>query len=230
MESRQGLLEMADGGTFLIDEVGEITPANQVALLRIVETGSFRRLGGSKELSVDVRIIAATNRKLEESVAGHQFREDLFYRLEVLRFEVPPLRERVEDVPLLAEHFLTLLNRARGTRKRISREQKELLKSHHWPGNVRELANVIERCYYLSSADDIDLSGFTGHALPVGKQKTVSSLSADESLSDVERAHVLRVLAATQGNKKEAARILEISRSRLYNLLKKYGDFISPDA
>ncbi|RJP69140.1 MAG: sigma-54-dependent Fis family transcriptional regulator [Candidatus Abyssobacteria bacterium SURF_17] len=229
LDSRQGLLEIANGGTLLIDEVGELTPANQVALLRVAETNKFRRLGGSKELHVNIRIIASTNRNLRDAVAEGRFRKDLFYRLEILHFTVPTLRERKEDIPLLAEHFLACLNRARGTNKKLKPEQKELLKSHPWPGNVRELANIIERSFYLSSDDKIQPAIFIQLEVDVPNlDRPVTPTT--QTLSDLEREHILRMLAAKKGNKKETAKALGISRSRLYKMLKKHNIAPPPES
>ncbi len=224
VDSRQGLLEIAHGGTLLIDEIGEMTPANQVALLRFVETNKLRRLGASKEIHVNARIIASTNRNLRAAITEGRFREDLFYRLEVLHFKVPTLRERKDDIPLLAEHFLSTLNQSKGTQKRLKREQKELLKSYHWPGNVRELANVIERSFFLSSSETLEPAGFIEFRSDRGQPAGAMLGLEGKTLSELEKEHVLQVLAAKKGNKKETARVLGISRARLYNLLKKYSD------
>jgi two-component system response regulator AtoC len=223
VDSRQGLLEMADRGILLIDEIGEMTPANQVALLRIVETNKFRRLGGSKEIAVDVRIFAATNRNIGEEVEKGTFREDLFFRLEVLHFIVPTLRERIDDIPLIAEHFLNCINKAKGKHKRLSSQQIDLLKSYDWPGNIRELANVIERTFFLSSDDELDLARYMKPGPLPKKQFSKTGASSGMTLEEVMHEHILRILAEKNGNKKEAAKALGISRSRLYNLLKKFG-------
>ncbi len=220
VDSRPGLLEIADGGILLIDEIGEMTPLNQAALLRVVETNKFRRLGASKEMQVNVRIIASTNRNLRNEIAQGRFRQDLFYRLEVLRFVVPPLRERKEDIPLLTEYFLDCLNRAKNTKKHLKAEQKNLLMNHQWPGNVRELANLIERKFFLSSGDELVLGDFIVN--PDSGQYPPQASLVQRTLSDTEREHILNMLTAKNGNKKEAAKALGISRSRLYNLLKKY--------
>ncbi|UCD56266.1 MAG: sigma-54-dependent Fis family transcriptional regulator [Candidatus Hydrogenedentota bacterium] len=229
VDSRHGLLEIADGGTLLIDEVGEMTPANQVALLRVVETNTFRPLGGSRERAVNVRILASTNRNLRNEIATGRFREDLFYRLEVLHFVVPPLRERKEDIPLLAEHFLSCLNRAKGTSKYLRPEQVHLLKNHRWPGNVRELANSIERSFFLSPDDELDLAKFIEPVSPRTGSDAVQESARDRTLTEIEREHVLRMLAWKKGNKKETAKALGISRSRLYNLLKKFDIHVPPE-
>ncbi len=228
VDSQQGLLEIAHGGTLLIDEIGEMAPANQLALLRVVETNKFRRLGGSRELQVNVRIIASTNRNVRDEIAGGRFREDLFYRLEVLRFVVPPLRERPDDISLLAEYFLECLNRAKGTKKRFKSKQKDLLKDHHWPGNVRELANLIERSFFLAAGDELEPAGFLESALLQTDRNAPEKPAEAQTLSDVEREHIVRMLAANKGNKKETAKALGISRSRLYNLLKRFGIPLSP--
>ncbi|MBI5117259.1 sigma-54-dependent Fis family transcriptional regulator [Candidatus Poribacteria bacterium] len=230
LQSRQGVLEISHGGTLLIDEVGEMAAANQVALLRLVETNRFRRLGSSKELCVNVHIIASTNRNLRNEVKEGRFREDLFYRLAVLHFAVPPLRERKEDIPLLAEHFLDCLNRAKGAKKRLRPDQRDWLRDLEWKGNVRELANLIERSFFLSSGDELDMADFVLHERLRGERLQGHSPAESVFLSDIEREHIVRVLEAKEGNKKEAAKALGISRSRLYNLLKRYNIVTSPES
>jgi DNA-binding NtrC family response regulator len=228
VDSRQGLLEFANGGTLLMDEIGEMTPANQAALLRIVETKRFRRLGSSKELSVDVRILASTNRNLKQEIAKGKFREDLFFRLEVLHFVVPTLRERKDDIPILAEHFLNSLNKTRAQKKKITTEQKNFLKNHDWPGNIRELANLLERSFFLSSDDEFNLVGFMELDRARTSEPAERVSSAQMTLAEVEREHILRTLAAKKGNKKETARALGISRSRLYSMMNKFDISNSP--
>lgn len=224
MESREGLLGIADGGTLLIDEIGEMTPANQVALLRVVEMKRFRRIGGSKELSVDVRIIASTNRNLRQELDRGNFRKDLFYRLEVMHYNVPPLRERKEDIPLLVEYFLSLLNRAKGANKSIGPEDEELLTRHNWPGNIRELANLIERGFFLSSDNRISLAEFIQPP-----QKDMPPIAGDRTLTDIEREHIVHMLGSKNWNKKATAKALGISRSCLYNLIRRYDIPTSQD-
>jgi DNA-binding NtrC family response regulator len=230
VNSRQGLLEIADGGTLLLDEIGEMAPANQVALLRVVETKTFRRLGDSSEMSVDVRIVASTNRNLSKAIREGRFREDLFYRLEVMRYNVPPLRERKEDIPILAEHFLASLNRDKGKNKRIASGQLGMLKNRRWPGNIRELANLIERSFFQSPGDELSLAEFA--KIPPDETREMGSptKSGERTLSEMERDHILHMLTLKGWNKKEAAKALGISRSRLYNLLRKYDIPFSPDA
>ncbi len=229
VESRQGLLEIADRGTLLLDEIGEMTLANQAGLLRIVETKTFRRLGGSREVSVNVRILASTNRNLREAIAEGRFREDLYYRLEVMHYTVPPLRERKEDIPLLAQHFLASLNRANGRNKNFEPEQLKKAMRHHWPGNVRELANLIERSFFLSPEDELRLAEFAKISPGTHPRAHGPAIPSDErTMSHMEREHILNILASENWNKKETAKALGISRSRLYNLLKKYQIPTSP--
>jgi DNA-binding NtrC family response regulator len=229
VESRRGLLEMADGGTLLIDEIGEMSPANQAALLRVVETKRFRRIGGSKELSVDVRIIASTNRTLSEEVANGTFRKDLYYRLDVMSYTVPPLRQRKEDIALLADYFLDLLNRGKGAKKSLRPEDKDLLVRHDWPGNIRELANLIERGFFLASGNEITLAAHIQPQSMESENGQASPTANGEKLSDIERHHIHNMLAGHGWNKKAAAQALGISRSRLYNLINKFDIPTSPD-
>ena len=160
---KKGLLETADGGTVFLDEIGEMTPGLQAKLLRFLEEKSFKRVGGSSDIRVDVRVIAATNRNLEEEVAKHQFRSDLFFRLNVLPIAMPPLRAHPEDIPLLVEYFIDAFNTE--FRKRVlgaTPAAYALLQSYGWPGNVRELRNVIERAMLLSDGDRLDARDFSG--------------------------------------------------------------------
>jgi len=223
LDSRQGLLEIANGGTLLLDEIGDMAHANQATLLRIVENRMFRRLGSSRDLSFDVRILASTNRKLKDEIAKGKFREDLFFRLEVLHFTVPPLKARKNDIPLLAEHFLTCLNKAKGRNKRLTIEQKNFLKNYDWPGNIRELANLIERSFYLSPEDELDLVGFMNLGPSPSDKRSETGTYSPMTLDEMNRLHILQTLAQMKGNKKETAKVLGISRSRLYNMMKKFG-------
>src|SRR4029079_2655296 len=210
---RHGLLELAHEGTLFLDEVAEMTPAMQAKLLRALDRGEIRRLGGDRTLHVDVRVIAATNKDLTRAVATGEFRHDLYYRLGVVVIEVPPLRERVEDIPLLVEHFA---QRAAGPDQRVvklSEEAMTLLTRYAWPGNVRELRNLMERLTVLSSGTEIAAADV---ALHVG-----TSLPDDEtglsSLGEIERRHIVKVLQHTAGNRARAARILGIDPKTLYN-------------
>ncbi|TWU01875.1 sigma-54-dependent transcriptional regulator [Neorhodopirellula pilleata] len=235
---KPGLFEIADGGTLFIDEIGELPPALQPKLLRVLEDGSMRRIGSHRERRVHVRIIAATNRDLASEVAEGNFREDLFYRINLLSLELPPLREREGDVDRLIEHYLT-------RPWRIDADAREALRGYHWPGNVRQLINVLQRAMILAEGHDItvhdlpdeirndangmriiDPSSFRSvksDSLPLSTSG--SSTLCDDSmlkLDDIAKAHVLEVLARENGNKARAARKLGIHRRKLYRLLERF--------
>lgn len=215
-----GLLELADRGTFFIDEIGDMGMAIQAKFLRTLETGIFRRLGDTRESKVDVRFIFATNKALENEVKEKRFRKDLFFRLNTFIITLPPLRERRDDIPLLADYFLGKF--ARGAPKKLlSREVMDVLRNYRWPGNVRELANVMERAVLLSAARDTILSEDMPQSMTDGKAAERDldrpGLSPDElTLHRIEREHIERVLNLAKGNKSKAARMLGISRRKLY--------------
>ena len=215
-----GLLELADKGTFFIDEIGDMGMTIQAKFLRTLETGIFRRLGDTRESKVDVRFIFATNKSLENEVKEKRFRKDLFFRLNTFIITLPPLRDRKDDIPLLADYFLGKF--ARGTPKKLlSREAMDVLKGYRWPGNVRELANVIERAVLLSAARDTivseDLPQSMMEGRLAGRDLDRADLSADElTLHRIEQEHIERVLNLARGNKSKAARMLGISRRKLY--------------
>ncbi|MHC4818178.1 MAG: sigma-54-dependent transcriptional regulator [Planctomycetota bacterium] len=218
---KHGLFEVADGGTLFLDEVGDTSPEVQAKLLRVLETGRFRRLGGTKEIAVDVRVISATNRNLRDAVSKGRFREDLFFRLVTLTVEIPPLRERKEDIPLLVEHFTRRFNRRFSLACRFSPPSVEVLCRYRWPGNVRELIHVVEQTVVLAECDVIE-----PHHLPA-EVRSSGAASADEeeipSLQEIERRHVVTVMEKVGGKRAQAARILGISERNLYRLLKKCG-------
>ena len=214
---KHGLFEVADGGTLFIDEIGEISPQIQMGLLRVLETGSFRRLGSTKNVRVDVRIIAATNRDLSSAIKNGAFREDLFYRLNVVAINVPPLRERSEDIPLLVQHALQSSRIPGARRKEMSAESMEILMHYHWPGNIRELFNVLERAIILSDSDIIEPKNLP---LPVMAQsKQVGQFDKEMSLSELEISYIEWILKKTGGNRKQAAEILKIDPKTLYRKL-----------
>ena len=230
-ERKQGLFEVADGGTVFLDEVGDMGIGLQAKLLRFLEDKTFRRVGGSRDLIVDVRIIAATNRNLEQAVQEGIFREDLFYRMNVIPVEMPPLRERREDIELLVCHFIERFNSEFHKRtKGISDAALELLKRHSWPGNVRELRNVIERAMILENKETLevdDLPATLRH--PEGGPGSIDAAKAfvlpDEGygLRRMEREMVKQALEKTAGNQSHAAELLDISRDALRYKMRKFG-------
>ncbi len=224
---KRGRFELARGGTLFLDEIGEIAPATQLLLLRVLQDRCFERVGGEETIDADVRLIAATNRDLEEAIRRGAFREDLFYRLNVIPIHVPALRDRPDDLPVLAVRFLA---RAAGRLGRsapvLSPAAVEALVEHAWPGNVRELENLMERLVVLSprkriDADDLPVT-IRAKAMPPARVGPVPALS-DQRLSDLERARILDVLDTCGGNKKLTAVRLGIHRSTLYAKLARYG-------
>jgi DNA-binding NtrC family response regulator len=215
---RKGKLELADGGTLFLDEIGTISLKTQVELLRALETKEFVRLGGSRTVRVDFRVICATNLDLEKAVASGAFREDFYYRVNVFTLSLPPLRERVSDIPALAEHFrrkyAQQMDRAITA---ISPEAMDLLVRHSWPGNIRELANAVERAMVVGKPPMIQPED-----LPFPLVEGGTGLNGD-TLEDIEHAHVVRVLERTHWNVTRAAEILDVDRVTLYNKIKKYG-------
>ncbi len=213
VKDRRGRFEAADEGTMLLDEVGEIPPATQVKLLRFLQNREFERVGETETRKVDVRVIAATNRNLEEAVNAGTFREDLFYRLNAVRLKLPPLRERVEDIPLLVEHFL----HKRGSSVEVSGEAMNGLKRYPWKGNVRELENVVERAVLLSRGETIQL-----YHLPAEFQANGVASGKGLSLEEMEREHIMKVLRMAK-DLEEAARLLDIDPATLWRKRKKFG-------
>lgn len=220
---KRGLFEVANGGTLFIDEIGEMKLTTQAKLLRAIETHQFRRLGGTKQIRVDVRIIAATNRNLVEDAKNRNFRKDLYYRLNVVTINLPPLKERKEDISLLVEHFVAN-SQVTTTKKKVSPEFMKILMEYDWPGNVRELANVVERALiisvgeYITPADlPIDFS-----RLPACYPYPSDKMGLSKLLKDFERNAIIKVLKECKGNKIETAKSLKLSRSKLYRKLKEY--------
>ena len=221
VSAKPGLFEVADGGTLFLDEVGEMSSAMQAKLLQILDTGELRRVGGTRTLKVNVRILASTNKDLPEEVRAGRFREDLHYRVNVINVTLPTLRERKEDIPLLIEHFLNQFRLPGQKAKVASDEGIALLVDYPWPGNVRELANTIERLVILSPGhvigpDDLPQNIRTPHQ-SLGKEEP-----SHLPLSEIERLHILKVLKQTQGKKAEAARLLGIHLKTLNRKLKAY--------
>jgi DNA-binding NtrC family response regulator len=221
-DKKRGLLEIANSGTLFLDEIGEMPIALQGRLLRVLETKSFRRVGGIQDIEVDLRIVAATNRDLKREAQEARFREDLFFRLNVVPINIPPLRERAAEIPLLASYFVQLFNRELNrTVRGFSPGARRLLEAYHWPGNVRELRNVIERAILLESADVILESHLPIELAPRAAGAPVPRAEGfvPRPLKDVELEHILRTLQHFGGNKSRAARVLGISRQTLRDKL-----------
>jgi DNA-binding NtrC family response regulator len=216
----KGYFERANRGTLFLDEITETPLELQVKLLRVLETATVYRVGGSEPIKVDVRVIAASNRRPEEAVAAGKLREDLLYRLNVFPIHLPTLWERREDIELLAEHFLGMLNKQEGTSKRFTHAALERLRTHRWPGNVRELKNVVQRAFILSEHD------VTLDSLPLGVQDDTKDsgllMKVGTSIGEAERRLILATLEHFEGDKKKAAEVLKISLKTLYNRINAY--------
>jgi DNA-binding NtrC family response regulator len=218
--SHQGHFEYADGGTIFLDEIGELSLEVQVKLLRVIENGELYRIGSTKVIKIDVRIIAATNRDLQEMVERGAFREDLYYRLNVCRIDVAPLRERPDDIPLLANHFLKQIGTKEGKKKVFRPDAISAIKSYPWPGNVRELQNFIEQIYIFTSVNMISANDVNAD---LQKRLKYFETGILLPLADVEKKHILFVLEGCEGNQKRAAKLLKIDPKTLYNKLSSYG-------
>lgn len=219
-KDQRGLFEEAHLGTIFLDEVGEMALELQAKILRVLETGEFLKVGDSKPMKVDVRIIAATNRNLETEIASDHFRSDLFYRLSVFTIELPPLRERIEDIATLAQYYADIFALKSNLKPlRMTPEFVQALETNLWRGNIRELKNVIERSVILSEGGILGVEG-----LPFGEReyREGASVLSNFSMSNMERQHIQRVLKHTNGNKAEAARLLEIGIATLYRKIEEY--------
>ncbi len=213
---KKGLMEHADRGTLFLDEIGEMAPASQVKLLRALQEQALRRVGGLRDIKVDVRVVAATNRSLDMLVREGRFREDLFYRVSAIPIVIPPLRERREDILILARHFLATATReAAKTVKDFTAEAEQRLLAYPWPGNVRELRNVVERAVILHTSGMIDAADVALAPVAAGDLAAPSAGSSLQTLEEIERAHIRAVLGAVRGNRSAAARILGITRQTL---------------
>jgi DNA-binding NtrC family response regulator len=216
--AKPGLFEVADGGTLFIDEIGELAGGLQAKLLRVLEDGSMRRIGSVKERRVDVRLLAATNRSLIREVREGRFREDLYYRINVMSLELPPLRKRVGDIPLLLRHFV-------GSEWKIESEATAAIERCEWPGNIRQLINALDRAKIMADDRLIGLADLPAEVVEVAPPTNpVAALAADsDDLAAIERAHVVEILNRENGNKARAARALGVNRRSLYRLLDKYN-------
>jgi DNA-binding NtrC family response regulator len=239
VSTHQGLFEIADGGTLFLDEIGEMSGELQVKLLRVLEAHEFRRLGGHKLIHVDVRVLAATNKRLADEVSRGCFREDLYYRLNVIHLEVPPLRNRTDEIEPLVAALIEKHRRHGVPLREFTPATLEVLKAYPWPGNVRELANLVERMLILADGDQVqpsDLPPNVAGNLSAGAPSQIptspllikaaqdsNKADASQPLAEVERRHILLVLRQNQGNKLRSARILGINVKTLYNKIKAYG-------
>ena len=235
---KEGLFDVADGGTVFFDEVGELTPAIQVKLLRVIQERTFTAVGGTEERSVDVRFISATNKDLESEVMKERFREDLFFRLNVIHVNMPPLRERDGDLPILAQYFLEKYSAEIGKNvKKISAYAMDLLKQYQFPGNVRELENIIERSVALETSnivlpESLTLSNFQRERNRENRRRrdlTPEGINVDEILGEIEREYILKSLELAHGSKQKAATLLGITMRSLRYRLDKLGMITSPD-
>ncbi|MCA8946903.1 MAG: sigma-54-dependent Fis family transcriptional regulator [Planctomycetes bacterium] len=220
---KKGLFEQAEGGTVFLDEIGEMSPILQAKLLRFLEEKSFRRVGGNKDLKVDVRVIAATNRELQHEVKKGGFREDLFYRLNVLTVELPPLRDRVGDIPLLAEYFAHRFSEEfRKPIKGFDKPAIKLLTEYTWPGNVREFRNAIERAVLLCDREMLCVESFGALKKPVELDADLALPPAGVKLDDLERSLVVQALERTNGNQTQAAKLLGLNRDQIRYRIEKF--------
>lgn len=219
--AKSGLFEVANGGTIFLDEIGEVSPATQTKLLRVLDTSVFRRVGGTAEVHVDVRVLAATNRDLQAMVRQGQFREDLYYRMSTISLEVPPLRKRGADVELLAKHFVAVMNERFASSKRIGDQALHALRRHTWPGNVRELLHAVEGAVVVCEGDEI-LPEHLPHSVCAPAPRENGSHKFP-TLEELETSHIHRALEVSNGHRGNAARILGISERNLYRKLRELG-------
>ena len=225
VKDKQGLFASAAGGTFFLDEIGETTPATQVKLLRVLQHREVIPVGATESMPIDTRLIAATNRDLEEMMRRATFRQDLYYRLNVISLHLPPLRERTDDIPLLVESFLQRLSASRGgEEKELSDTAAEAIAAYPWPGNVRELENALERAWIMTPGPRIDLDALPERVLAPATSRLVDDRAApNPTLEAIERAYILWVLNAENGNKTRAAESLGIDPSTLHRKLSRFG-------
>ncbi len=224
--NKQGLFEIADNGTLFLDEIAEMSVNLQAKLLRVIENGTFRRVGGTNDITVNVRLVSATNKNLTEEIAAGKFREDLFYRLNVIPIHIPPLRERKEDIPLLIDHFMEKFSDGK---RRLSADAMKVLMNYPWKGNIRELENVIERVLLMTDKEEISSSDIPleiSDSRPESKllpEMGKEGINLDEIVETIEKKYLLEALQLTNGSKTEAAKLLNLSFRSFRHRLHKYG-------
>jgi transcriptional regulator with PAS, ATPase and Fis domain len=231
---KPGRFQLADGGTLFLDEIGDLSAKGQGDLLRVLEDGTFRMVGGTKLMRVNVRVVAATNKKLQEAVAAGKFREDLLYRLQIVPITIPPLRERAEDIPLLIESFLEhFTSKHNRRRKKLSAEALQLCQRFPWPGNVRQLRNMIERLVIICKSATIEVGDLPDFLRVHDQKAMVFTIRPGMSVAEVEKLLIRQTLTHMTTNRGEAAKLLGVSRRSLQYKLKQYGllnDSISTEA
>jgi transcriptional regulator with PAS, ATPase and Fis domain len=225
IKTKTGKFELAQGGTLFLDEIGDLSPAVQTKLLRVLETKEFERVGGNKTIKLNARIIAATNKNLTEEISAGRFREDLFYRINIVNIHLPPLRERMDDLPLIVSHFIEVFNeKFNKSIKQFSSAAYDILTEYNWPGNIRELENVVEHCFVMCNGDTINIDSLPKR---LREQKIISTgsqkASPRDALNDVERNMIISVLERNNRNRTLAARELNINPSTLWRKMKKLG-------
>ena len=228
VKTKPGRFELAKNGTLFLDEIGDISPQVQVKLLRVLETRQFERVGGTRSITMNVRIIVATNKDLIKEIAEKRFREDLFYRINVVNIHLPPLRKRKEDLPLLIEHFLQKFRKKfKKSIKHVAPEAFQILNNYHWPGNIRELENVLEHVFVLCGIDNIKTDCLPDWLVEKAEPKDTAADQSDEkeNIKQAERKHIQTVLSRYNGDRKKVADALGIDKSTLWRKMKKYGLF-----
>lgn len=224
VRAKAGLFEVAHGGTVFLDEIGDVSPALQSGLLRVLESSTFRRIGDTREHRVDVRLVAATNRNLERMVEQGQFREDLYFRLHTIRINLAPLRQRRQEIPGLVEHFLAHNHARTGVRRFVAPEAMAVLEAYAWPGNIRELRHVVESMLVLADRETLTVADIPCELVRETAQQVLLPSEPDaQRLADVERRHILRILGECRGHRGHTAKILGISERTLYRKLLEQG-------
>ncbi len=221
--TQKGRFELAHGGTIFLDEIGEISPTTQIKILRVLQERQFERVGGEKTITVDVRIVAATNRDLLKEIENGTFREDLYYRLNVVHLEVPPLRNRKEDIPLLITSFLEQINKENNTNvKGFTSEAKNAIYKYDWPGNIRELRNCVEAAIVLSKGDFVDVKDLPPQ-IRENNEVPLINIEVGQSLAEIEKQAIISTLNSCNGNKSKTAEVLKIGRKTLHRKLEEYN-------